>query len=319
MRTLEAAGAKAVFVEDPAMLAALRGAPVRHWILLTGGAEGALTLEDLREMGRAAMARDPELLARLRAETQPSDPAVLYLTSGATGEPKMALVTHQAIVSNIDMGPRRAAPRPGGRHGGVSALRAHRAARGHGVPAHALRHAGDLLREPAEAAAGNPQGAAHHSAGAAAHVGAHLLHHLHGTAQAPGGRRARRFTAAWRWRWPPRATAARASPCRCASALPLKVADRLFFRKVRARFGGRLRVAASGAAPLGKDLAEFYEAIGMPIIEGYGLTEGGVVALNPLDAPRPGSIGKALAPASSCGSPPMASCWSRAPACFPAT
>src|SRR6185369_714821 len=62
----------------------------------------------------------------------------------------------------------------------------------------------------------------------------------------------------------------------------LAVADRLLFRKVRARFGGRIKVAASGAAPLSKDLAEFYEAIGMPLIEGYGLTEGGVVTLNPL-------------------------------------
>ncbi len=66
------------------------------------------------------------------------------------------------------------------------------------------------------------------------------------------------------------------------------------FRKIRARFGGRLRVAASGAAPLGKDLAEFYEAVGMPIVEGYGLTEGGVVTLNPVERPRPGSIGKPL-------------------------
>ena len=76
---------------------------------------------------------------------------------------------------------------------------------------------------------------------------------------------------------------------------PLKLADRMLFRKIRARFGGRLRVAASGAAPLGKNLAEFYEAIGMPLIEGYGLTEGGVATLNPLDRPKPGSIGKALA------------------------
>ena len=63
---------------------------------------------------------------------------------------------------------------------------------------------------------------------------------------------------------------------------------------MRARFGGRLRVAASGAAPLSKDLAEFYEAVGMPLIEGYGLTEGGVATLNPLDRPKPGSIGKPL-------------------------
>ncbi|MGB7761876.1 MAG: AMP-binding protein, partial [Bryobacteraceae bacterium] len=72
------------------------------------------------------------------------------------------------------------------------------------------------------------------------------------------------------------------------------LADRLLFRKVRSRLGGRLRVPASGAAPLSKDLAEFYEAIGMPLIEGYGLTEGGVAALNPLDAPMPGSIGKMM-------------------------
>ena len=56
----------------------------------------------------------------------------------------------------------------------------------------------------------------------------------------------------------------------------LKIADRLVFSKIRARLGGRIRIAASGAAPLGKDLAKFYAAIGMPLVEGYGLTEGGV-------------------------------------------
>jgi long-chain acyl-CoA synthetase len=75
---------------------------------------------------------------------------------------------------------------------------------------------------------------------------------------------------------------------------PLKVADRLFFHKIRSRLGGELKIPASGAAPLSKELAEFYDAIGMPLVEGYGLTEGGVVTLNPLDAPRPGSIGKPL-------------------------
>jgi long-chain acyl-CoA synthetase len=77
--------------------------------------------------------------------------------------------------------------------------------------------------------------------------------------------------------------------------LPLALADRIFFRKVRSRFGGRLRLALSGAAPLCKDLGEFYEAIGMPISEGYGLTEGGVVSLNPGEHSKPGSIGKPLA------------------------
>jgi len=74
----------------------------------------------------------------------------------------------------------------------------------------------------------------------------------------------------------------------------LQFFDRIVFRKIRGRLGGRIRIAASGAAPLGKDLAEFYAAIGMPLVEGYGLTEAGVVALNPLDRPKSGSIGKLL-------------------------
>jgi long-chain acyl-CoA synthetase len=74
----------------------------------------------------------------------------------------------------------------------------------------------------------------------------------------------------------------------------LTLANRLVFHKIRERLGGRLKVAASGAAPLSRDLAQFFEAIGLPLIEGYGLTEGGVVSLNPIDAPKPGSIGKAL-------------------------
>jgi long-chain acyl-CoA synthetase len=72
------------------------------------------------------------------------------------------------------------------------------------------------------------------------------------------------------------------------------VFDKLVFSKIRERLGGRLRLAASGAAPLGKDLAEFYGAIGMPLMEGYGLTEGGVAALNPLGRTKAGSIGKML-------------------------
>ncbi len=207
----------------------------------------------------------------------------------------MALVTHQAIVSNIDMGP---AVLPLGPEDSTVAFlpSAHIAQRVviELLP-DPLRHAGHIFREPAEAAAGYSQGAAHHSAGAAAHVGAHLFHHLHGTAQAPGGgaqgvlRRAR--AGAGRRALPARGESA----SRCASGCRCDWPTGCCSSKVRARFGGRLSVAASGAAPLSKDLAEFYEAVGMPLIEGYGLTEGGVVTLNPLDGPKPGSIGKPLA------------------------
>jgi long-chain acyl-CoA synthetase len=73
-----------------------------------------------------------------------------------------------------------------------------------------------------------------------------------------------------------------------------KLADRVVYRKLRERFGRNLRFAASGAAALGADLARFYMAIGLPLHEGFGLTEGGIVILNPRGRQKPGSIGKAL-------------------------
>jgi long-chain acyl-CoA synthetase len=108
---LRSSHAKAVFIEDPKSMHALiaAGGPSLaqlHWILLTGEAEGALTLDQLRAEGRRALDKDAHAFDKIRAEVRADDPAVLYLTSGATGEPKMGLVTHAALTANVDMGPR---------------------------------------------------------------------------------------------------------------------------------------------------------------------------------------------------------------------
>ena len=75
----------------------------------------------------------------------------------------------------------------------------------------------------------------------------------------------------------------------------LRVADRLVFSRIRRRFGGRLRFLVSGAAPLSGEVHTFFETIGMPIIEGYGLTETAApVACNTPNGAKKGTVGRPL-------------------------
>lgn len=77
--------------------------------------------------------------------------------------------------------------------------------------------------------------------------------------------------------------------------MALGAADKLIFGKVRARFGGRLRFVVSGSAALNTEVAEFIDALGIDVYEGYGLTETSpVVSANYKNNRKIGSVGKAL-------------------------
>ncbi len=78
-------------------------------------------------------------------------------------------------------------------------------------------------------------------------------------------------------------------------ALQRRLADRLVFSKVKERLGGRLRLPISGGAPLAPEIAELFDALGVSIIEGYGLTECTTAATtNRSDNYRFGTVGQAL-------------------------
>jgi len=91
---------------------------------------------------------------------------------------------------------------------------------------------------------------------------------------------------------PWRTTGASAS---LALKLQWKIADALVYEKIRQGTGGRLRLVCSGGAPLSKDLAEFFWTVGIPIYQGYGLTETSPIVSNNYPANRVGSSGKPIA------------------------
>jgi long-chain acyl-CoA synthetase len=84
------------------------------------------------------------------------------------------------------------------------------------------------------------------------------------------------------------------APASLALKLQWKIADALVYKKIRLGTGGRLRLICSGGAPLSKDLAEFFWTVGIPIYQGYGLTETSPIVSNNYPANRIGSSGRPI-------------------------
>jgi long-chain acyl-CoA synthetase len=100
----------------------------------------------------------------------------------------------------------------------------------------------------------------------------------------------------WAMRVAQQATAWRASGGHASPAVKLqwKLADLLVYKKIRLGTGGRLRLVCSGGAPLSQDLAEFFWVVGIPIYQGYGLTETSPIVSSNYPANRVGSSGKPI-------------------------
>jgi long-chain acyl-CoA synthetase len=84
-------------------------------------------------------------------------------------------------------------------------------------------------------------------------------------------------------------------PITFGESITLALADKLVFSKIRARFGGNLKYAISGAAALARDVAEFVDGLGITVYEGYGLTETSpIVSCNVPGHRKLGSVGRPI-------------------------
>lgn len=281
-------GAKAVFVEDAAQLAKVRAARARAPDLkvvigIDVAGEGVVPF--------AADAGDPAAVRSRSDAVRPDDLATLIYTSGTTGVPKVVMLTHRNLVSNaeaslkvLDLGPADDV---------LSFLPlSHVFER---LVDYAVWEAGASIAYPRSLDTVADDLALLRPTMMAAvprfyeKVRGRVLANV---ASAPPARQ-RIF------RWALRTGAQAAAYRRRGESLPLclgvrhALANRLVFRKVHARTGGRIRFFVSGGAPLSPEVCEFFWHAGLPILEGYGLTETSpVIAVNSFAANRAGTVGR---------------------------
>ncbi len=256
------------------------------------GSSSAITLDEVRERGSA---RPAEELAARRAEVAPEDSFTFIYTSGTTGPPKGCVLTHGNYRSIIDMvceageieRRRGHLPLPAAR----PLLRPARAARGVRPRQHARllrrRHQADRRRADRGQADLPSLGAAHLREG---------LHARPRRDRGPAARGARAVPQAMlKLGMRVRDLMSRGEPMPEELQKPFEEAEEALFKNVRAIFGGRIRHGTSGAAPIAREILEFFWACGVPVLEGYGMTETATAAtISTVENHRFGTVGRAL-------------------------
>lgn len=285
---LEHSEAVGVLVEDEEQRTKIAGADVRHVISFA-------ELGALRERGRTYALEHPGALDA-RADSIGEDDLFTFIyTSGTTGPPKACMIRHRnyyaMVQSASEMDERLTLP------GDVMLLYlplAHNYGRLLHLSSAYIGFTIAFLPDPLRAAAELPR------------VRPHLfpsvprVYEKIYTAVVAGFDREhgrKRALIDWALRVGYRVSRLRQAgePVPAALAVAHKLAGRLVYSKVKARLGGRLRVANAGGAPLSKEIAEFFHAIDILILEGYGLSEITTAAtVNRHNDYRFGTVGKPM-------------------------
>jgi long-chain acyl-CoA synthetase len=297
LHVLSHSEARLIFCEDAAQLAKIEQIradcpALDHVIAIEGAAPSAISLAALRERGEDV--EDDEVERRVRA-VAPDDVATLVYTSGTTGPSKGCMLTHANFLSATAM------------YRGQLELDDIQPVIYMFLP---LAH---VLARIAQTVVIDVGGTLVYWGGDPAGISAELeqaqlthfvavpriyekMHTAIVSAVDSRGPLAR-LLFAWALEVGRRGRSAQRAGGSLGplAAARLRLADRLGLAKVRALFGPHLKLALVGAAPSDRELLEFFDACGVLVLEGYGMTESCATAtLNPPNAPRFGSVGRAL-------------------------
>ncbi|MGI4756015.1 MAG: AMP-dependent synthetase/ligase [Janthinobacterium lividum] len=283
-------GARIVFVSTADLVAKVKGLAAVDTVVVmdSSSKEDALLFSEIVS-GSESDARDAGFDGELRA-IAPEDIATIIYTSGTTGDAKGVVLTHGNIASNLSM--TTDLFRFGAGDLMVSFLPlSHVTARHIDYLFYAENVTLAYVSRP-ERVLPAMQAVKPTIFVAVPRVYERVRQSAEGKAMKAGGLKAKIF--AWAIRTGGQYREAVANG-KTPSSLAWKLANKLVYSKLAEAFGGRVKVFVAGGAPLGIDLARWFADAGIPILEGYGLTETSpVIAVNRPHANKLGTIGQQL-------------------------
>ena len=280
--------ASVVFCSSPALwerLAPVRSSltKVRDWIVFFPEAPaGTLPLAAVLEKGRAMADAQPDLFETGARAVKPGDLASIIYTSGTTGIPKGVMLSHGNFVSNIDT--LAAVIKFGHPDVVLSFLPLSHVLERMVTMAFMSKGCGIGYAESVDTVAANLLELKPHIMVSVPRLFEKLYAKIMDNVLA--GSSLKRKIFGW---------AINVGSRGKRSGFRYALARKLVFSKILEKTGGRVRFFVSGGAPLSKDIAEFFHALGLVVLEGYGLTETApVIAVNTFEALRFGTVGKPI-------------------------
>ncbi|MDW7649969.1 MAG: long-chain fatty acid--CoA ligase [Bacillota bacterium] len=250
-----------------------------------------LEMTEVKELGKQLAGNEPDTFAQRWESVQKDDLASVLYTSGTTGNPKGVMLTHDNFLSNVRGGLERVPVYDW--YTSLSFLPlSHVLERTAGYYMALMIGSTIAYAEDISTLAQNLQEIRPHFMVSVPRVYEKVYAGIMDNVNAGSSLKRKIFMWA---KEVSKESAAAVAAGKEPSGLKYKIADKLVFKKIRDRIGGRLQFCISGGAPLGKELAEFFNGIGIRILEGYGLTETSpIIAFNTLDEIRYGSVGKVI-------------------------